>query len=79
MEKTKVLLTSKDKHAELFLTRPAFLVIESKIKKITDKIEDSTANEMNRALADYKGQKMKLDNQMLNLLKAELGEFDISF
>ncbi len=77
LEKTKVLLTFKDKHAELFLTKPAFIVIENNIKKITDKIEESNVNEMNKALAEHKGARAKLDNHMMNLLKAELGEFDI--
>ena len=79
MEKTKIVLTCKDKHAELYLTKPAFLVMDNKIKKISDKIEDSNMNEMNKALADSKTTKMKFDNHMLNLLKAEMGEFDINF
>ena len=78
MEKTKVMLTYKEKHAELFLTKPAFLVAENKIKKINDKIEDSDANEMNKVLADYNGGRVRIDNKMMNLLKAELGEFDIN-
>jgi uncharacterized protein (UPF0332 family)/predicted nucleotidyltransferase len=79
LEKTKVVLTFDDKHAELFLTKPAFLVFENKIKKITDKIEDSDANEMNSAIAIHKGSRIKIDNQMISLLKQELGDFDINF
>jgi uncharacterized protein (UPF0332 family) len=78
LEKTKVVLTFKDKHAELILTKPAFLVYEDKIKKITDKIEDSNANEMNDVVADYKGNKVQVDTDMINLLKKELGEFSIN-
>jgi len=77
MEKTKVVLTFKDKHAELFLTNPAFLVIENKIKKIADKIEDSNANEMDKALAEHRSARVKINNHMMNLLRAELGDFDI--
>tara|TARA_Y100000310_G_scaffold253790_1_gene260740 strand:+ start:2946 stop:4784 length:1839 start_codon:yes stop_codon:yes gene_type:complete len=78
LQKTKVVLTYKDKHAELFLTKPAFLVIDGKkIKKITNKIEKSDANEFNQTLANYNGQRIVLDAKVMKLLKKELGEFDI--
>ena len=77
LEKTKVVLSFKGKHAELFLTKPAFLVMENKVKKITDKIEDSDANELNKTLAEYEGKKVKIDNHMIDLLRVELGDFDI--
>jgi hypothetical protein len=77
LERTKVTLTFDNKHAELFLTNPAFLVFEDKIKKITDKIENANINELNETLASYKGNRIKLDSEMLALLKKELGEFDI--
>jgi predicted nucleotidyltransferase len=83
LQKTKVILTykekGKDKHAELFLTKPAFLVIDSKeIKKISDKIEGSDMNEMNQVLTDYKGRSIEINSRLMDLLKAELGEFDIN-
>ncbi|MDD5193187.1 MAG: nucleotidyltransferase domain-containing protein [Candidatus Nanoarchaeia archaeon] len=78
LEKTKIILTFKDKHAELYLTKPAFLVIGDKVKKITDKIEGSDLNELDRALAEHKGQRYKIDNHMMDLLRAELGDFDIN-
>ncbi len=78
LEKTKVIITFNGKHAELFLTNPAFLVQENKVQKITDKIEDSDANELNSALANYKGHRVKIDKKMINLLEKEIGEFDIN-
>ena len=79
LQKTKVVVTFKEKHAELFLTQPAFLVEGSKIKKVTDKkVEDSDANEFNQVLSDYKGQRIKIDNKLLKVLKKELGNFDIN-
>ena len=78
LEKTKVILTFKDKHAELFLTKPAFLIIENKVKKITDKVENSDMNEMNAVLSENKGHRFKIDNHMMDLLRAELGDFDIN-
>jgi len=78
LEKTKVVLTFKDKHAELFLTKPAFLVFEGKIKKITDRIENSDMNEFNSVMGENKGHRIKMDSDMISLLKKELGEFDIN-
>ncbi len=78
LEKTKVVITYKGRHAELFLTEPAFLVEGDKIKKITNKVEDSDVNELNSVLANYKGRRVKIDNKLLKLLKKELGEFDIN-
>ena len=77
LERTKVVLAYKDKHADLFLTKPSFLVMDNKVKKITEKVEDSNQDELNRALAEYKGSKVRLDSNIMNHLKAELGEFDI--
>ncbi|VVB77844.1 Uncharacterised protein [uncultured archaeon] len=78
LEKTKIVLSFDNKHAELFLTKPSFLVIENNVKKITDKIEDSNINELNETLAEHKGSRVKIDNNMMKLLKSELGDFDIN-
>jgi len=79
LQKTKVVLTYKDKHAELFLTKPAFLIIDGKeVKKIEgNKIMDSDANEFNQILANYKGSRVVIDAKVMKLLKKELGEFNI--
>ncbi len=79
IEKTKVVLTFKGKHVELFLTKPAFLIQEKKIKKIEGgKIKDSDINEFNRVIASFKGKRIKMDSKMMDLLKKELGEFEIN-
>ncbi len=78
VEKSKVILTFQDKHAELFLIKPSFLIFENKIKKITDKIEDSDINEFNRVLAENKGNRVKISAETLELLKKEFGEFNIN-
>lgn len=78
LEKSKVLLTfDNNKHGELFLTNPAFLVIENKIKKISNKIEDSDMNELNKALTENRGSKTKIDNRVIDLIRGHLGDFDI--
>jgi predicted nucleotidyltransferase/uncharacterized protein (UPF0332 family) len=79
IEKTKVTLTFKDDHADLFLTKPAFLVQDNKIQKIEEnKITESNANEFNETLAKHKGTRIQLSHEIMKLLKKELGDFDIS-
>jgi hypothetical protein len=78
LEKTKVILTYKGKHAELFLTEPAFLVEGNEIRKITNKVEKSNANELNEILSKYKEHRVKIDAEMIKLLEKELGKFDIT-
>ena len=83
LQKTKVVISFRDKdkehHAELFLTKPAFLVSELGIKKIEGvTIHESNVNELNTTLANFKGSRIVIDNELIKLLKKELGEFDIS-
>jgi uncharacterized protein (UPF0332 family) len=83
LQKTKVVVTykadGKDAHAELFLTKPAFLVNKDKIKKIEgNDVLDSDANEFNDTLSKYKGNRVVIDDQMLKILGKELGKFDIA-
>ncbi|MBR9705996.1 hypothetical protein GOV14_03110 [Candidatus Pacearchaeota archaeon] len=78
LQKTKVTITYKDKHADLFLTKPAFLVEGAKIQKITEKgLEKSTANEFNNAISTFKPHRVVMDSDILKTLKKELGEFEI--
>ena len=77
LQKTKVVITYKGKHAELFLTQPVFLVEGDKIKKITNKIEKSDANELNKALSECKGRRFIIDAKLMKVLKKELGDFEI--
>jgi uncharacterized protein (UPF0332 family)/predicted nucleotidyltransferase len=78
LEKTKITLTYSNKKADLFLTKPAFLVYEDKIKKITDRIEDSNPNEFNETISKHKGHRTVITSSILSILKKELGEFDIA-
>lgn len=81
LQKTKVVLTAKDKHYELFLTKPVFLVDSSagKIKKIEGKkVVDSDMNEMNQVLASYRGGRVVLDAEIMKALEKEIGSFDVS-
>jgi predicted nucleotidyltransferase/uncharacterized protein (UPF0332 family) len=77
LEKIKIGISSKGRHGDLFLTNPIFLVIDNKIKKIEDKITDSDSNALNQALTSQKAKKVKLNNHLLDVLRAELGEYEL--
>jgi predicted nucleotidyltransferase/uncharacterized protein (UPF0332 family) len=83
LEKTKVVLTykkdGKDAHSELFLTKPAFLLEGERIRKVTeDKIQESNAKEFSNVIKEHKVQRITLSNKMVNVLKKEFGDFDVS-
>ena len=79
LQKSKVTLSYKGKHADLFLTNPAFLVQEEKIKKVTDKIELASREEFEKTVREQKGKAGKISPKMISLLKKELGAFEIIF
>jgi len=79
LQRSKVLLSYKNKKADLFLTKPAFLIKEGKIKKITTKIESASQEEFENITRQQKGKAEKITPKLLSLLKKELGEFEISF
>ncbi len=78
LQKTKVILTAKNKQQELFLTKPAFLVSELAVRKIDgEKIISSDVNELNQTLAAHKGGRIKIEQELLKVLEKELGHFEI--
>ncbi|MBT4166427.1 nucleotidyltransferase domain-containing protein [archaeon] len=80
IEKSKVVLSFDDKHADLFLTNPVFLVEGDKVRKVEGKkLVEGTQNEFNQVIANHKGVKGRLSGELLGVLEDELGEFDISF
>jgi len=85
LQKSKVVITYKKgkdhKHAELFLTKPSFIVSENgkDVHKIEGgKMMKSDTNEMNKILAAYRGGRVVLDKETMKALKKEFGEFEIS-
>ncbi len=78
LEKTKVSISFEGGHAELFLTKPMFLLHKDKVQKITDKIEDSSMEEFNKFLSEYKGKPAKIDEKLFSILRKEFGDFEIT-
>jgi predicted nucleotidyltransferase/uncharacterized protein (UPF0332 family) len=79
LQKTKLIIVANNKANELFLTEPAFLACEGKVKKFDkEKFVDSTVDEMDKVLTNYKGNRVKIDNNILEALKKEFGNFEVS-
>ncbi len=70
----------KDKHAELFLTNPAFVLAEGKLFKITDKeqTEPASQEEFEGVISTQKGKPSKVSQNILGALKKQFGDFEIS-
>ncbi|MEM4625745.1 MAG: nucleotidyltransferase domain-containing protein [Candidatus Pacearchaeota archaeon] len=64
---------------ELIITEScAFLIQGANIKKITDKIEDSSIEELEKATSEQKGKsQLKAKSKIFDLIKKELGDFEI--
>lgn len=81
LKKMQLRITYGDKHLELFLTNPIFLIVDNQIKKMNEngKIEQSSQEEFEGILGTQKGKPVKLSDKILSALKKEYGEFEIGF
>ncbi len=80
LQKSKVTISYKNKHADLFLTNPVFLIQDGKLKKIENKkIQSASQEEFEKILVEQKNKPKKLSKENLSILKKELGDFEISF
>ena len=79
LDKGRMRLKHKKGVAEALIAGDAiFLVNGNKIQKVTDKIEDSTMNELNKAVEAQKGKgDVQINPKVFTLLKKELGDFEI--
>ena len=56
----------------------SFLFKDNKVKKLTDKIEDADMDEVAKAIEKQKGKKeVQINPKVFELLKKEIGEFEI--
>lgn len=78
LQKSKVVISYDGKHGDLFLTNPAFLVAEGRIRKVTNKIEEAAREEFENTVTQQKGKSGKLTKELIETLKQELGEFEIT-
>ena len=71
----------ENKHLDLFLTNPLFIILDNKLSKINEqnKIEDAGQEEFESILSQQKGKPNKLSEKILEVLKKEFGDFEILF
>ncbi|MDO8623366.1 MAG: nucleotidyltransferase domain-containing protein [archaeon] len=71
--------SGQEKNAELLhFNNLSFLLRPNSIKKITDKIQDSNAEELSKEIESKKTQKIvEINPKIFELLKKELGDFEI--
>jgi predicted nucleotidyltransferase len=79
LDKSRMILKHKDGIAELLNTNgKTFLIRGTDIKKIEDKIEDSTMAELSENIEQQKAQQnVVIKPKVFELLKKELGDFEI--
>ncbi len=82
LEKTRMRIKykeeGKEKIAELLIcNKEAFLLNQDSIKKINDKIQDSNKEEVSKAVEKRKSTQAEINPKIFDLLKKELGEFEI--
>ncbi|MDE1848903.1 MAG: nucleotidyltransferase domain-containing protein [Nanoarchaeota archaeon] len=83
LDKRRMILRYKEKDKEktaeiLICDKEAFLFIDGKVKKLTDKIQDSDMEEVSKAMESQKAKKnANISSEIFFLLKKELGEFEI--
>ena len=74
-------IVSKNGRAELIITNyGVFIVQGSTIKKVTNILADSSISELNEAVKQQKGEiQTKITPKIFEVLRKELGEFEIIF
>jgi len=69
---------NKEKHLDMFLTDPLFIIEEGKLKKIEeDKLVDGIQEEFDKVLSEQKGKPVAISDKILSLIKREFGEFSL--
>ncbi len=80
LDKSRIQIVSKSgTTAEMIITNSgAFIVQGTTIKKITNKLENSNIEELNKAIAEQKGKlQTKTNSKIFEVLRKELGDFEI--
>jgi uncharacterized protein (UPF0332 family) len=79
LDKTKMMLKGKKASGQLINANgQTFLIMGNVIKKITNKVEDSSLDEIEKAVQEQKSkQSVEINPKVFSVLKKELGDFEI--
>ncbi|MEM3113091.1 MAG: nucleotidyltransferase domain-containing protein [Candidatus Pacearchaeota archaeon] len=81
IDKSRIQISYKGNKADIIIANyDAFLVDGSTIKKITNKLEESSIEELNKAISAQKGNiELKISAKIFEVLRKEIGDFEIIF
>ncbi len=81
IDKSRMQILYKGNRAEILVANSdAFLIEGSTIKKITNKLEASSIDELNKAIALQKGNlQTKISGKIFEVLRKEIGDFEIVY
>jgi hypothetical protein len=79
LDKTKMMLKGKKASGQLINANGmTFLIMGNVIKKITNKVEESSLDEIEKAVQEQKSkQSVEINPKVFSVLKKELGDFEI--
>jgi len=80
MDRTRFIAKSKNKTVEVFFLGNVFVVEKNKIQKIEkNKLINSNSEELKNQLLQHKDKESQIDSKALELLKKELGDFELVY
>ena len=78
MDRTRFIIKSKSKNAEVFFLENVFVVEGAEIKKLNQtELEDSNSEELKKQLIAHKDKETKINLKALQLLKKHFGNFEL--
>jgi predicted nucleotidyltransferase/uncharacterized protein (UPF0332 family) len=71
----------ENKHGELYLTSPIYILADNKLVKINDKFkfEEGSQEEFEKLIAEQKGKPAKVNEKLFEAIRREYGEFEVDF
>lgn len=80
LDRTRFMIKTTDRKAEVFFLEKTFIVENNKIFKINQsKLVSSSLDELNNALANQKNKKTSINPKHLEVIKEEFGEFELEY
>ncbi|MDO8517249.1 MAG: nucleotidyltransferase domain-containing protein [Nanoarchaeota archaeon] len=80
MDRTRFILKSKDRAAEIFFLDDLFIVEKGKISKVKEnELKESDTEELKKQLLEHKNKETKMDAKSLNSLKRVFGDFELVY
>ncbi len=80
LDRTRFLIKTADRQAEVFFLKDTFVVEKESIRKVSgNSLVKSNLDELNKSLSEQKNKKTSIDPFSIELLKKEFGEFNLEY